>query len=177
MSGDVVARAKELLAYEDGYPVNTCGKHTGRASNRCLLAAGHDGAHDDDPPPLTFPDSLAAELVAEIEKLRRGGKELGRIIERQCLDVLEITGLHHMIDADGDGDWGVVWERLAEMAAAGAEVEKLRGGLSEMRAAMVGMRHTTMCSTFLDHAPESECDCARSGVLAWIDHIQNGADS
>lgn len=133
MSGDVVARAKELLAYEDGYPVNTCGKHTGRASNRCLLAAGHDGAHDDDPPPLTFPDSLAAELVAEIEKLRRGGKELGRIIERQCLDVLEITGLHHMIDADGDGDWGVVWERLAEMAAAGAEVEKLRGAMKTIR--------------------------------------------
>lgn len=138
MSGDVVARAKELLAYEDGYPVNTCGKHTGRASNRCLLAAGHDGAHDDDPPPLTFPDSLAAELVAEIEKLRRGGKELGRIIERQCLDVLEITGLHHMIDADGDGDWGVVWERLAEMAAAGAEVEKLRGALETIRTKAAG---------------------------------------
>lgn len=73
------------------------------------------------------------ELLAEVEKLRRGGKELGRIIERQCLDVLEITGMHHVIDADGDGDWGLVWERLAEMAAARAEVEKLRGALETIR--------------------------------------------
>lgn len=70
MSGDVVARAKAALAYEDGYPVNTCGIHTGRASNRCLLQADHDGQHDDDPAPFTFPDELAVELVAEVEKLR-----------------------------------------------------------------------------------------------------------
>ena len=70
MSGDVVARAKTALAYEDGYPVSTCGHHTGRASNRCLLPTDHEGAHDDDPPPFRFPDELAAELVAEVEKLR-----------------------------------------------------------------------------------------------------------
>ena len=68
MSGDVGARARELLAaYEDGYPVNTCGKHTGRASNRCLLPAEHEGPRDDDPPPFTFPNDLAAELVEELE--------------------------------------------------------------------------------------------------------------
>lgn len=77
--------------------------------------------------------SLAA-ANAEVEKLRRGGKELGRIIERQCRDVLNITGLHHLIGPDGDGDWGLVWERLAEMAAAGAEVEKLRAALETIKA-------------------------------------------
>lgn len=74
-----------------------------------------------------------AAANAEVEKLRRGGKELGRIIERQCRDVLNITGLHHLIGPDGDGDWGLVWERLAEMAAAGAEVEKLRGAMETIR--------------------------------------------
>lgn len=105
MSGDVVARAKAALAYEDGYPVNTCGIHTGRASNRCLLQADHDGQHDDDPAPFTFPDELAVELVAEVEKLRgaletiRGAAQLAAIgvaqghsesRQRALLDILAV---------------------------------------------------------------------------------------
>lgn len=38
----------------------TCGEHTGRASNRCLLNAGHFGAHDDDPPTRDCQDRSAA---------------------------------------------------------------------------------------------------------------------
>ena len=59
--------------------------------------------------------TLIPELIAEVETLRRGGKELGRIIESQCQMVLNITGLHDVIDEDGDGDWGLVWEKLAEL--------------------------------------------------------------
>lgn len=56
---------------------------------------------------------LVPELVAEVERLRRGGTELGNIIRRQNQDVLDITGLHHLIGEDGDGDWAAVWENLA----------------------------------------------------------------
>lgn len=123
MSGDVVARARELLSPP---PCDECGADHSRIMHveiRDMLA------------------ELVPELVAEVEKLRRGGKELGRIIERQCRDVLNITGLHHLIGPDGDGDWGLVWERLAEMAAAGAEVEKLRGALETIRGIGMGNRH------------------------------------
>jgi hypothetical protein len=38
-------------AADPDYEPETCGKHTGRCSNRCLRAAGHPGdVHDDDPP-------------------------------------------------------------------------------------------------------------------------------
>lgn len=65
----------------------------------------------------------AAELNAERDSARRGAKTLGGIVERQCQHALDATGLHHLIDEDGDGDWGAVWERLAEM---GAELNGLR---------------------------------------------------
>lgn len=63
--------------------------------------------------------TLMPQMIAEIEQLRRGGEELGNIIRRQNQDVLDLTGLHHLIGEDGDGDWGAVWENLAEMAGAG----------------------------------------------------------
>jgi hypothetical protein len=119
MSGDVVARARELLDGTDESPLTI---HLASADEIIGVITG---------------------LVNEVEKLRRGGKELGRIIERQCRDVLNITGLHHLIGPDGDGDWGLVWERLAEMAAAGAEVEKLRGALETIR----GLASTTSFDT------------------------------
>lgn len=56
-------------------------------------------------------------LVEEVKRLREGGRELGRIIERQCRDILDITGLHRMIDDDGDGDWGAVWENAYSLRA------------------------------------------------------------
>ncbi|TDO18151.1 hypothetical protein EV580_1333 [Mycobacterium sp. BK086] len=58
-------------------------------------------------------------LKAEVEQLKRGGEECGKIIRRQNQDVLDITGLHHLIGEDGDGDWAAVWENLAEMVHAG----------------------------------------------------------
>lgn len=44
MTGWIVAA--EIVDDED---VKHCGKHTGNASNRCLLAEGHNGSCDDDP--------------------------------------------------------------------------------------------------------------------------------
>ena len=55
-----------------------------------------------------------ADLVAEVQHVRAAAQTLGRIIERHNRDVLDITGLHHLIDETGDGPWDVVWETLAE---------------------------------------------------------------
>lgn len=54
-------------------------------------------------------------LEAERDKARRGGRTLGKIVEDQCRAALDATGLHHLVDATGDGDWGAVWENLAEL--------------------------------------------------------------
>lgn len=51
----------------------------------------------------------------ELAKYKRGAKTLGGIIEKQCREVLDVTGLHHLINEDGDGAWDVVWMRLFEM--------------------------------------------------------------
>ena len=138
MSGDVVARARELLAaYEDGYPVNTCGKHTGRASNRCLLPAEHEGPHDDDPPPFTFPDTLVTELIEELEMqtslqgLSVQIPEYGEWGSETLLYLFQDFGIQ-----PGDGYQEASSRQgdlLRALAAANAEVEKLRGALETIR--------------------------------------------
>lgn len=173
MSGDVVARARELMRDVEGYgdwilepnEDSNGAYHVHSSSGSCIAEFSDRG----DARFAANARMLVPELIeyaldehaaadhwhvlwqqnvetasaamrerdaanAEVEKLRRGGKELGRIIERQCRDVLNITGLQHLIGPDGDGDWGLVWERLAEMAAAGAEVEKLRAALETIKA-------------------------------------------
>jgi hypothetical protein len=76
--------------------------------------------------------SLVPELVAEVVKLRRAGKTLGKVIDDSLTDVVNATDSHDLIGEDGDGDWMLVFERLAELRtardAALAEVEELRAG-------------------------------------------------
>jgi hypothetical protein len=73
------------------------GKTAPRAAD-AILAAGYS-KHSDE----------------ELAKYKRGAKTLGEIIEKQCRDVLDVTGLHHLINEDGDGHWDIVWMRLFEM--------------------------------------------------------------
>ena len=54
-------------------------------------------------------------LLGDLTRYKRGAKTLGEIIEKQCREVLDATGLHHLINEDGDGAWDVVWMRLHEM--------------------------------------------------------------
>ena len=70
-------------------------------------------------------------LIAEVERLRRSGATLGLVIEKQCQAALDATGLHDLIDETGDGDWGAVWETVAEM---GETCRRLRAQLDAVRA-------------------------------------------
>jgi hypothetical protein len=93
-------------------------------------------------------DAEQAELRAEVERTKRGARELGRILHRTLRDALDASGRHDAIDEDGDGDWGVVWETLAELRpraeAAEAELRAQRDALSvaedTLRALREGIR-------------------------------------
>lgn len=69
----------------------------------------------------------------ELAKVMRGAKTLGEIIEKQCRDVLEVTGLHHLINEDGDGHWDVVWMRLFEMREELASLKESTIGRERLR--------------------------------------------
>lgn len=69
----------------------------------------------------------------ELAKYKRGAKTLGEIIEKQCRDVLDVTGLHHLINEDGDGHWDVVWMRLFEMRDELASLKESTIGRERLR--------------------------------------------
>lgn len=60
-------------------------------------------------------------LADQADVLERGGKELGRILDRELTAVLDLSGAHHLIDSDGDGDWGAVWDILGDLVAKGKQ--------------------------------------------------------
>lgn len=74
-------------------------------------------------------------LRDEVERLRRGGKTLGEILAKQLRALLDITGRHDLVDENGDGDWGAVWDSLYEMRAEcdglREKVQRLESGDSE----------------------------------------------
>ena len=65
-----------------------------------------------------------------LARAKSGARTLGGILERQCEDIVKITGSEDLIDSTGDGDWGLVWERgfdlRAERDAALAREAKVR---------------------------------------------------
>jgi hypothetical protein len=63
-------------------------------------------------------DELRA-LADQADALQRGGAELGRILDDTLADVLNLSGAHHLIDSDGDGDWGAVWDILGQVVERG----------------------------------------------------------
>lgn len=86
-----------------------CGPGTASgAYDECELCAGSGWLHDG------CADKSYADLVTELQHVREGAQTLGRIIHRMQRVVLDITGLHSLIDETGDGPWDVVWEALAE---------------------------------------------------------------
>lgn len=94
------------------------------------VAPDDGGVTDADARFIAQAHTLMPELVAEVEKLRGACKTLGGVVEGQCRMALDASGLHHLIDEDGDGDWGLVWERLAEL---GTDNEQLRAIVERVR--------------------------------------------
>lgn len=74
-----------------------------------------------------------AKCGAELRKATRAAETLGQVIEKQCRDVLDVTGLHHLINADGDGHWDVVWMRLFEMRDELASLKESTIGRERLR--------------------------------------------
>ena len=71
-------------------------------------------------------------LRDERDRLKRGGAALGKSLDFWMRLAQQVTGSDDVIQDDGDGDWGVVAERLAALGAraeaAEAEVRRLREG-------------------------------------------------
>ncbi len=64
-----------------------------------------------------------AELEAELTRIKRGAKTLGGIVDWQCRAVVDATDTRRLLDKDGDGDWGYVWERMTDLCAKGLAAE------------------------------------------------------
>jgi hypothetical protein len=73
-------------------------------------------------------------LADRADALERGGRELGRILDDTLADVLNLSGAHHLIDEDGDGDWGAVWDILGELVEKGKRAEKTEAQIERVRA-------------------------------------------
>ena len=103
-------------------------------------------------------------LRADLALYKRGGKTLGEIIDWQCRAALDATGMHHLIDEDGDGDWALVWEHLAELRpraeAAEAERDALRETVAKLRwaAALSGPSPAQTPATATEPAPRAAGD-------------------
>lgn len=54
-------------------------------------------------------------LADEVDRLRQGGRTLGTTLDFWLTLAKDVTGSSDVIAADGDGDWGLVAERLAAM--------------------------------------------------------------
>jgi hypothetical protein len=56
------------------------------------------------------------QIAAEVERLQRGARELGKSLVFWLDLAVKATGSEDCIEDDGDGDYDVVAERLAAMA-------------------------------------------------------------
>ena len=95
-----------------------------------------------------------AELEPERDACRRAAQSWLSVVERQCRDVLDATGMHDFIDESGDGDWALVWERIATM---GADLRTAQARVAELEAfvadiACHGLR-TDLTPTFMVSSP------------------------
>lgn len=76
-------------------------------------------------------------LEAELEKQKRGGRTLGKAIDRTLKWVIEASNSEDLIGDDGDGDWEIVWDRLFQLRpardAAIARAEKAEATIARVR--------------------------------------------
>src|SRR5688572_9278389 len=72
-----------------------------------------------------------SDLLDRVESLQRSCQLLGRIIERDGKNLVELTNSQDIIEEDGDGDWEVVWQRAHEMKA---HLERAKAQVARVRA-------------------------------------------
>jgi hypothetical protein len=76
------------------------------------------------------------ELPGLLDRLESGqvfGKAMLSTLNVQSDIALQATGLHHLIEPDGDGDWQAVWETVAEL---GEQMKRLTAEREADRAAI-----------------------------------------
>jgi hypothetical protein len=76
---------------------------------------------------------LLIDMADKLEQLQTGGKFLGDSIVALNQIALDATGLHHLIDKNGDGDWQAVWENVSDL---GNTLAKLQADRAEELAAI-----------------------------------------
>ena len=69
-----------------------------------------DGEHID-----IFTPTRVRLLIERVVRAERSCRLLGKIIERDGKNLVELTNSQDIIPEEGDGDWEVVWERAHEM--------------------------------------------------------------
>lgn len=87
-------------------------------------------------------------LIEDLRRTKSGARTLGRIIEQQNRDALDASGMHHVVDETGDGDWEVVWEALALLRP---ERDELAARLAAVEAAL--SNHPRVCDLYPDEGP------------------------
>jgi ABC-type transporter Mla subunit MlaD len=116
----VVERAKKAL------------EGLGKSSSLEAVERYTDWLHDGGP----------KELLAEIERVKAAAKTLGKIIDDSLMDVARATDSLDLLDEDRDGDWMLIFERLAALRpdrdAARAEVARLTRLLDDLTDSDVG---------------------------------------
>jgi hypothetical protein len=66
-----------------------------------------------------------------VDQLRSGGKTLGKHLVALNQIALDATEMHDVINENGDGDWGAVWENVADL---GADLKAARKRIAELEA-------------------------------------------
>lgn len=126
-------------------------------------ANGGDYVADMVPELLGYVDALTAER----DMLKRGGRTLGEIVDRQCRYVIEATGSQDIIGEDGDGDWEIVWERLHLMRAALADMTRQR---DDARA--LAVKSGIFQDHFAEVYPQAHGEQPDVGPVAWDRQVQ-----
>lgn len=119
------------------------------------------GLPDNDGEFIADARTLVPELVAALERLKEAAKTLGKHLDASLMDVARATDSLDLLDEDRDGDWMLIFERLAELRpardAALAEVERLRvgGPWVEHVERMEAMKRTRDGECICDTSPET----------------------
>ena len=129
---------------EDATP--TCGCYSLPGRLTAIVREHTDRALDE----ITRLRAALDEARAEVERLRRGGEELGKSLVFWLDLAVKVTGSEDCIDDDGDGDYGAVAERLAEMPARAAA---LKAKLAEVQRTSRVLPCDGLCQEY----PKEDC--------------------